>query len=128
MSAGAQVRGCIGTIVHGRIRDISEHVSLSYPLFALGTSTVGQSPHTRASQVQVPVTVNTEEGGLPSVTVRPGDILVGDEDGVVCVPREMEGDVVERAEKGRKEDEACLEDILRGVGVQESFRRHRGKL
>ncbi|VDB98106.1 unnamed protein product [Peniophora sp. CBMAI 1063] len=128
MTLGAQSRNCLGTIVHGRIRDTSEHIAASYPLYALGTSTVGQSPHTRASEVQVPLVVNSGEGGLPGVEVRPGDILVADEDGVVCVPREVEGKVEELARKGRKVDERCAEDIRRGVGVQEAFRRHRGKL
>ncbi|KAI0030486.1 RraA-like protein [Vararia minispora EC-137] len=126
MTLGALARGCRGTVVYGRARDLSEHRSLGYPLFALGTSTVGQAPFTRASEVQVPVIVNVTESGLPQVEVRPGDLLVGDEDGVVCVPRELEGEVVERAKRGREVDARCAEDIKKGVGVAESFRRHRG--
>ncbi|KZV71458.1 RraA-like protein [Peniophora sp. CONT] len=128
MTAGAQARGCLGTIIHGRVRDVAEHREASYPIFAFGTSTVGQSPFTRASEVQAPVTVNVGEDGLPPVEVCPGDVLVADEDGVVCVPRALESQVVELAKKGRDIDAKCMEDIKNGVGVQESFRRHRGKL
>ncbi|KAI0320796.1 RraA-like protein [Amylostereum chailletii] len=129
MTAGAKVRGCRGTIVYGRVRDVVEHRAASHPVFARGTSTVGQSPYTRAAEVQVPVTVNAEAGpgGLPPVQINPGDILVADTDGVVCVPKELEIKVAERAAEGRAVDARCAEDIARGVGVAESFKRHRGK-
>lgn len=131
MTAGAQSRHCIGTIVSGLIRDTSEHRSTSYPIFARGTSTVGQTPFTRPSAVNIPVTIPhagnpAEKGGLEPVTVRPGDLLVADIDGVVCVPKELEEQVAELARKGREVDARCLEDIKKGVGVKESFNRHRG--
>jgi regulator of RNase E activity RraA len=127
MSLGARARGCRGAIVHGRVRDIAEQRAAQFPVFACGTSTVGQSPFTRASEVQVPIKVNEGAvGGLPPVEVRPDDILVADEDGVVCVPRELESEVLEKAKLGREIDERCAEDIKKGVGVAESFRRHRG--
>jgi regulator of RNase E activity RraA len=127
MTLGARARGCLGTVVYGRVRDVSEHRAAGYPLFACGTSTVGQSPFTRASEAQVPVTVNVgADGGLAAVEVRPGDILVADEDGVVCVPKALEKSTAELAKKGREVDARCAEDISRGVGVAESFRRHRG--
>ncbi|THH19836.1 hypothetical protein EW146_g1379 [Bondarzewia mesenterica] len=126
MTAGAIVRNCQGTIVSGRIRDTSEHRAASYPLFARGTSTVGQSPFTRPSQVNVPVAVGTG-GNLGSVMVSPGDWLVADLDGVICVPRELAEEAAALAAQGREVDSRCLEDIKKGVGVAESFKRHRGK-
>lgn len=135
MTFGAQARGSRGSIVYGRVRDILELRASAYPVFALGTSTVGQSPYTRASQVQVPVTVNVpietynSEGnwkGLPTIKVNPGDTLVADIDGVVCVPKGMVEDVIKVAKAGRRVDEKCADDIKKGVGVAESFRRHRG--
>ena len=52
---------------------------------------------------------------------------MGDEDGVVCVPAEAVTQVVELAEKGRAADERCMVDIKAGLGVQASFKKHRGK-
>jgi regulator of RNase E activity RraA len=133
MTAGAIARGACGVIISGRCRDISEHREANFPLFARGQSTVGQSPFTRPSEVNVPLTLNTgavNEGelGFPStVSVEPGDWMVGDEDGVVCVPRAMLERVVELAKLGREVDAKCLADIKSGIGVQESFKRHRGK-
>ncbi|KAI0066047.1 RraA-like protein [Artomyces pyxidatus] len=130
MTAGARAKKCVGTIVSGRVRDTAEHRAMHFPVFARGTSTVGQAPYTRASEIQIPITVNfgaQDDGGLPDVTVKPGDWLIADLDGVVCVPRELEGDVVKLARKGRDTDAKCLEDINKGLGVAESFKRHRGK-
>jgi regulator of RNase E activity RraA len=53
--------------------------------------------------------------------------MVADEDGVVCVPREMENRVWELAMKCREIDARCMEDIKNGLGVQASFKKHRGK-
>jgi regulator of RNase E activity RraA len=130
MTAGAQARGVRGAIVSGRVRDTAEHRAAGFPLFARGTSTVGQSPFTRAAEVQVPVTVNVDaqrHGGIPALTVNPGDILLADEDGVVCVPKPLEQDILRIATQGREVDARCLRDIQSGAGVAETFRRHRGK-
>ena len=127
MTAGAQARGVLGTVVSGRVRDVAEHRAAGFSVFARGTSTVGQAQFTRVAEVQVPVAVNLD-GGLPIVTVNPGDILVADENGVVCVPKALEENVLRLASKGREVDAGCLKDIQSGISVVESFRRHRGKL
>ena len=131
MTAGAQARGVLGTVVFGRVRDAAEHHAAGFTVFARGASTVGQAPFTRVAEAQVPVTVNFDSqrhGGLPAVTVNPGDILLADDDGVVCIPKLLENDVLKVASQGREVDARCLKDIRSGVGVAESFRRHRGKL
>ena len=131
MTAGAQARGALGAVVSGRVRDVSEHRAAGFALFSRGTSTVGQSFFTRVAEVQVPVTVNIDSelhGGLAAVTVNPGDLLVADEDGVVCVSKSLEKEVLRVAFQGREVDARCLRDIRSGEGVAESFRRHRGKL
>jgi regulator of RNase E activity RraA len=131
MTAGAQSRGVLGAVVSGRVRDVAEHHAAGFSIFARGTSTVGQAPFTRVAEVQVPVTVNIDSqqhGGLPVVTVNPGDLLVADDDGVVCIPKQLEEDVLRLASKGQEVDARCLRDIQSGIGVAESFRRHRGKL
>ena len=127
MTAGAQARGVLGAVVSGRVRDVAEHRAAGFSVFARGTSTVGQAQFIRVAEVQVPVAVNLD-GGLPIVTVNPGDLLVADENGVVCVPKALEENVLRLASKGRDVDAGCLKDIQSGISVAESFRRHRGKL
>lgn len=129
MTAGAQARSVIGVIISGRCRDLAEYRALGFPVFARGTSTLGQSSFTRASEVNTALLITTQEdaGAFPGVTVKPGDWIVADEDGVVCVPHDLESQVIESAAEGRRIDELCMSDIKAGKGVQSAFEAHRGK-
>jgi len=133
MTAGAQPRSAVGVIISGRCRDLAEHRTLNFPVFARGHSTLGQSPFTRPSTVNVPLLIAPQGEGsqgaeaFASVRVEPGDWMIGDEDGVVCVPKDLEDKVLQLAEKGRQVDELCMEDIKAGKGIQASFKAHRGK-
>jgi regulator of RNase E activity RraA len=136
MSAGALSRGATGAVISGNARDIAEHRSLNFPVFARGHSTLGQSPFTRVSEVNVPVTIEPRyplssdslvQGSFPALTIRPGEWMLADEDGVVCVPKELEDQVVEVASRGRVIDELCMQDIQGGRGVAETFKDRRGR-
>ncbi|KAF8904418.1 RraA-like protein [Gymnopilus junonius] len=130
MTAGALARGAKGVIISGRCRDIAEHRAQGFPVFSRAHSTLGQSPFTRPSAVNIPLTIIPQGPGadvFPAVTVQPGDWLIADEDGVVCIPKDLEAQVVELAIKGREIDDRCMKDIQAGKGVQQSFKLHRGK-
>lgn len=129
MTLGAQSRGALGVVVAGRCRDISEHREAGFPVFAGGQSTLGQRLFTRPSALNVPLQISSgDASGWPDVGVNPGDWIVADQDGVVSIPKELLTRVCEIAEKGRREDEKCREDIIAGKGVQASFDKWRGKL
>lgn len=130
MTAGAQSRGARGVVISGRCRDLAEHRDASFPVFARGHSTLGQSPFTRPSEVNVPVVIrppDVSEDEFPPVRVEPGDWVVADEDGVVCVPAAKADEVISLASNGREVDARCMEDIKAGKTVQETFKKHRGK-
>jgi len=131
MTAGAQARSAIGVIISGRCRDLAEHRNAYFPVFARGHSTLGQSPFTRPSAVNVPLLIKPRddlgrEDGFSAVQIEPGDWMVADEDGVVCIPRGLGLKVVELATKGREVDSKCMVDISAGKGVQASFKKYRG--
>ena len=132
MTAGAQARGAVGVVISGRCRDLAEHRAAGFPVFARGHSTVGQSPFVRPSAVNATLTIRPRDAGegpdaFAPVSVAPGDWIVADEDGVVCVPVDMVDKVVEVARKGHEVDARCMTDIKAGKGVQASFKEHRGK-
>jgi regulator of RNase E activity RraA len=138
MTAGAIARKAIGVVIDGRCRDISEHREAGFAVFARGQSTVGQGGHTRPSELDVPITVTPigtpgydfgmvhGEAFLP-VNIQPGDVILGDVDGVVCVPVGIVDEVIEKCRVGREIDEKCMADIRAGKGVAASFKLHRGK-
>ncbi|KAG8883615.1 hypothetical protein FRB99_004570, partial [Tulasnella sp. 403] len=121
MTAGAQARGALGVVIDGRCRDVSEHRAASFPVFARGRSTLGQGGFTRPSALNISVAMASARDG-EQVVIKPGDMMVADEDGVICVPLEVEGEVVERCRVAREVDARCLNDIRAGKGVAASFK------
>ncbi|KAJ7045473.1 ribonuclease E inhibitor RraA/Dimethylmenaquinone methyltransferase [Mycena alexandri] len=130
MSAGAIARSAVGVVISGRCRDLSELRSLGLPVFARSHSTLGQQPFTRPSAINIPLVIAppsiTSDYIFPSVTVQPGDWIIADEDGVVCVPKAMEEEVAEKAKLGTSIDAQCLIDIQAGKGIKATFAKYRG--
>lgn len=132
MTAGAQARDVTGVVISGRCRDLAEHRAARFPVFARGHSTLGQSPFVRPSAVNVPLVIHPHDNGegsdaFPPVTIEPGDWIVADEDGVVCIPKNMLDKVLDVAKVASEIDARVLEDIKAGKGVQASFKLHRGR-
>lgn len=88
-SREARWRGVCGLVADGPVRDIAEIRKLGFPVFARGT-TPRVAGRSTLGEVNVPVSC----GG---VVVSPGDIVRGDEDGVVVVPLRRAAEVLERA-------------------------------
>lgn len=93
----AAARGCAGFVIDGAVRDVRDLEEMGFPVFARGLSPAGPYRNGPA-RLGVPVAVG-------SVVVRPGDIVVGDDDGVVVVPFE-EAAAVARAAEDKRDAEA----------------------
>ncbi|WP_223556715.1 RraA family protein [Lysinibacillus sphaericus] len=89
--------GVQGVVVDGVIRDMAAIRELDFPVFSLGT-TVAAGNKNGGGKVNVPIAI----GG---VTVRPGDYIIGDVDGVIVVPKEDAEHIVAAAEAKVKKDE-----------------------
>ena len=85
----AQAKGIAGCVTNAAIRDAAEIDALGFPVFAAGTSVRGATKN-HAGWMYIPVCVG-------DVTVNPGDLIVGDEDGVVVIPEAEIEMVVARA-------------------------------
>lgn len=111
MSTRARALGAAGIVIDGRFRDIAEHRKLGMGLFARGVSILGSNTFTRSSELNISVSYeNVEIGG--EVTVRPGDYIMGDADGVVVVPEEKIEECVHLCQERYDIDEEtrrCLE-------------------
>lgn len=87
----AHRRGIAGTVIHGINRDTHLCLSLGYPVFSLDHWMRTGKDRVQVEATQVPVNI----GGA---RVAPGDILKGDTDGVVVIPKEHEDRVLDAAE------------------------------
>ncbi|MGW5887744.1 RraA family protein [Priestia megaterium] len=85
----AQTLGIKGIVVDGVIRDIEGTKQLNYPVFCKGT-TIAASSKAGMGEVNIPISC----GGQ---TIHPGDIIVGDADGVVVIPQYFEEEALEQS-------------------------------
>jgi len=92
MGTGATARGMAGMVLDGAIRDIWDIRRMGLTVYARSASPATAVGHyaTVARNVEVK---------CAGVTVRPGDIIVGDEDGVVVVPQERAEEVLKKAKE-----------------------------
>ncbi len=110
-SAVSSEQGAVGTVVDGSVRDPEAIVDAHYPVFASITRRVPAGSKLRLSTVGVDVPIVC--GGVP---VKPGDIVVGDDSGVVVCPRALIDEAVAIARRfSRAED--VMEDRIRAGGL-----------
>ena len=76
--------GCVGTVTDGGVRDLDEMRGLGF--FAFASEVLVSHAYVHIVDIGVPVSV----GGL---TVSPGDLLLGDQHGVVSIPKEIADDI-----------------------------------
>ena len=95
-----------GIVLDGPIRDIDEIAELGVPVYATG-STPGGPYKEGPGEVNVPISC----GG---VSVAPGDIILGDSDGVIVIPRKDAQEVLQQAVEFAKKDAAKMQAALEG--------------
>lgn len=117
MSARAMACGAAGAVVNGYSRDTQGILTLGFPCFSYGPYAQDQAPRGKVIDFRVPV----EMGG---VTVRDGDIVVGDRDGVCIVPREIEEEVFIRALEKARGERVVLKKIQEGMKAKDAFDRY----
>lgn len=108
MSTAAKVRGLGGLVIDGCVRDGQLLEQIGFPVFARGLCIRGTGKDFGASGwINFPTL-------FENVTVRAGDLLVGDGDGVVCIPREGVHTVLEAAKRRDRDEAAILERLQLG--------------
>jgi 4-hydroxy-4-methyl-2-oxoglutarate aldolase len=116
-SCAAMGRGAAGVVVDGFVRDAAQIQALAFPTFARGLSPLD----TFARAVVTGVDVEARVGG---VDVRPGDVVVGDRDGIVVVPQEIAADVAEAVVTKHRLEGNARTDLLAGMGIREVWTKY----
>lgn len=111
MSTMAKKKGIAGVVTDGLVRDVAETREVGLPVFSIGLTPVGPTKE-GAGQINLPISC----GG---VIVNPGDIIVGDEDGVVVVRKEDAEAVLERTHARMELEKSWMEQIARGESILE---------
>jgi regulator of RNase E activity RraA len=98
LTATARTRGAVGAVVNGFHRDTPKMLEQNWPVFSRGRFAQDSSVRTQVTNFRCSI----EVGG---VWLEPGDLVFGDLDGVVVIPKKVEDEVIEKAlEKARTEN------------------------
>ena len=117
LSTAARVRGARGAIVEGFIRDTKQITEMQFPVFMTGISPVDSSGRGDVIAYNVPI----ECGG---VKVNPGDIVFGDYDGVVIIPKKVENKVIEAALKKVSGENRTRGELLKGLTLKAVYDKY----
>lgn len=99
-------RGIEGVVVDGAVRDVDEIRALNYPIYSSGITPNAGDPK-GMGEINAEITC----GGQ---LVRPGDYIVGDDSGVVVIPKERAYEIARRAKEVEKMESRLYEEIRRG--------------
>jgi 4-hydroxy-4-methyl-2-oxoglutarate aldolase len=112
LSCAAQKKGVSGVFVDGAARDIDFCQEIGFPVFARGVVPITARGRIMQEDFNCPIR-------LGDVQVRPGDILVGDVNGIVVIPEEKVDEVLCAAEGILEKEEQMKADILAGMDILE---------
>lgn len=114
MSTRAMQLKVAGAVVNGFLRDTNEIIRLGFPAFSLGAYAQDQGP--RGEVIDYRVTIE-----WANIKISPGDIVFGDRDGVLIIPKQVEEEAFAKAiEKARGEKEV-LKALKNGMSAVEAF-------
>jgi regulator of RNase E activity RraA len=109
-----KARGAAGCVVDGCVRDFASVQAMGFPVYARGPASPPHPARHLAVAWNVPV-------GCCEVLVMPGDILVGDADGVVCIPRHLADQVAQSGEELDRLEAFVVEKIRAGAPVPGTY-------
>ncbi|KQR99492.1 dimethylmenaquinone methyltransferase [Williamsia sp. Leaf354] len=116
LTSMALQRGIAGTVIHGSARDVAEIRGHGYPLFSTGVSMVSGKNRVMLSAVGSDVVID-------GVRVSPGDVIVGDDNGVIRIPQAIAEAVADRAVRVDETERAIADAVSTGMRLDEARAR-----
>ncbi|MBK8739032.1 MAG: RraA family protein [Betaproteobacteria bacterium] len=117
LSTAAKMRGAAGCVTDGLVRDIRQIRALAFPVFHGGIGPLDTKGRGRMVERDTPVE-------CAGVRVASGDLVFGDADGVVVIPRERAGEALERARQKLTGENHTRAELEQGTLLGEVYRKY----
>jgi regulator of RNase E activity RraA len=114
LTATARSRGAVGAVVNGYHRDTPQVLEQNWPVFSRGRFAQDSRVRTQVADYRCPIEID-------GVWIEPGDLVFGDLDGVVIVPRKHEEEVLTLAMEKALTENVVRKEIENGMSSTEAF-------
>ena len=105
-------------ILDGYTRDVTQITAMKFPVFVTGTKPVDSAGRSILIDHGCPVDCG-------DVIVHPGDIVFGDIDGVVVVPKELEEEAISLALEKAEKENLVRDELLKGTMVRDAYAKYK---
>jgi regulator of RNase E activity RraA len=117
LTATARMRGAVGAVINGFHRDTPQMLEQNWPVFSRGRFAQDSSVRTKVVDFRCPLEV---EG----VWITPGDLVFGDQDGVVIVPQKYEKETIAKALEKARGEKLVRKEIEAGMSSTAAFKKY----
>jgi regulator of RNase E activity RraA len=117
LTATARTRGAVGAVIHGYHRDTPRVLEQNWPVFSRGRYAQDSAVRTQVLDYRCPIEVG-------QVTIQPGDLVFGDLDGVVIIPRAVEAEVIAEALAKATGENLVRQEIENGMSSTAAFAKY----
>jgi regulator of RNase E activity RraA len=117
LTTASRARGAVGCVTDGYVRDIRAVRKLGFPVYHAGIAPLDSKGRGKVAAIDVPVV-------CAGVRVAPGDLVVGDADGVVVIPRDVEPVALANAFAKVDAEDGTREALLGGARLRDVFAQY----
>ena len=117
LTATAKKRGAVGAVINGFHRDTPKVLEQNWPVFSRGRFAQDSGVRTQVANYRCPIEIG-------QVSVQPDDLVFGDLDGVVVVPKKIEAEVIERALAKARGEKLVRKEIENGLSSTAAFKKY----
>ncbi len=117
MTQTARVRGAAGAVLDGYHRDTRGVIAQGWPVFSRGSFGQDAAVRTQVSDYRCQIEID-------GVRIDPGDIVFGDVDGVVIIPRNRSSEVIEAALVKVRDEQRVMDEISQGMSSTAAFTKY----
>jgi regulator of RNase E activity RraA len=117
LTATAKMRGAAGAVINGFYRDTPKVLEQNWPVFSRGRYAADSAVRTQVADYRCDIQIK-------DVWVKPGDLIFGDMDGVVVIPRSHEKEVIIKALEKARGEQLVRKEIENGMSSTAAFAKY----